>query len=97
MYARRFEILPLRDTPEPYTWVSITEADYFTVYERDDDDLAHARVDLPSFDHALAFALVRTEAPVELWTGTMFVTVSAPPIAMLKSGVPVSQAPRGTP
>lgn len=86
MRKRRFEVIPLRDDPEDYTWCSPELADYFTVYERDDEDLAHAIADLASLDEALVFAMVRTEQPAALWTGRMFIEARVNgPTALLRA------------
>ncbi|MDT0203830.1 hypothetical protein [Nocardioides sp. AE5] len=78
MTGRDIEILPLRDTPEEYTWASPETAEYFTVYERDEEGLAHAQIDLDTLDEALGYALVRQPRRATLWTGDMFVEVRTP-------------------
>lgn len=72
------EIVPLRDDPEPFCWSAPEQAEYYTVYERDDDDLARAIVDVPTLDDALTYALSTPPAHAFLWTGAMLVEVSAP-------------------
>lgn len=80
-----FEIIPLVDEPEPYQWVAPEQAEYFTVYRRDAEGLAHAVEDLPSLDAALVLALRQRHEHVTLWTGRMFVDVSSPrPLALLR-------------
>lgn len=74
-----YEILPLRDHPEPYSWTSPEEADCFTVYERGNDGLASAQVDVPTLNEALVYAQVRRIESALLWTGAMFVRVSPDP------------------
>lgn len=85
MSHANYEIIPLVDDPEPYQWVGPEQAEYFTVYRRDAEGLAHAVEDLPTLDAALVLALRQRHENVSLWTGRMFVDVSSPrPLALLR-------------
>lgn len=75
-----YEIMPLTDEPEPYTWSSPEEADYYTVYARGEDARALARVDVPSLEAAWAYVELEADGPPRalVWMGWSFVEISRP-------------------
>lgn len=76
-----YEILPLTDDPEPYTWASPEDAAYYTVYARGDDGLAFAKVDTPSLEAAWAYVEMESNAPApraSVWMGASFMEIRRP-------------------
>ena len=83
-----YEILPLTDEPETYTWSSLEEADYYTVYARGEDGTALAKVDTPSLEVAWAYVEIECDATTPqalVWMGSSFVEIRRPRWASTES------------
>lgn len=53
---RRIEVVPQRaENGDPYVWVMPREADWFAVYERDEDGMAVHLIDVPDYEAARAY------------------------------------------
>lgn len=79
MTAETYEIIPLRDNPEPFTWCSPEAAEYYSVYARGPESQARALVDTPSLNEALVYASISEVEAVALWTGASFVLLDSCP------------------